>query len=246
MRLALMQPYFLPYLGYWQLLVAADRFVIYDNVNYIKGGWINRNRVLISGAPGFITVPLQQATPHKLILETTVAAGPHWQDKMCKTLENCYRRAPYFAESFPLLEKIIRYDESNLAAYLTHQLTAVASHLDLPAKISLASDTHPRGKASGQARVLEICAREGAHRYLNSAGGVDLYDAEVFRSHGIELQFLNTRVAPYPQRTTPFTPYLSIVDALMEVGRDGTQRLLREYDISDGGRSALPDPESAR
>ncbi|MFC4274307.1 WbqC family protein [Achromobacter aloeverae] len=231
MRLAIMQPYFLPYLGYWQLLVAADRFVIYDNVNYIKGGWVNRNRVLISGLPGYITVPLHQATPYKQIIETQVQAGTHWRDKMCKTLENCYRRAPYFAESFPVLERIIRHPEANLASYLSNQLSIVADHLDLPASIVLASDVHPMGTTTGEARVLEICAREGASHYVNSVGGMALYDTGTFRSHGIELQFLKSRGSPYPQRAKPFTPHLSIADVLMEVGKEGAQRLLREYDL---------------
>ena len=110
MKLAIMQPYFFPYVGYWQLLNAVDRFVVYDDVNYIKGGWINRNRILINGKPSYITIPLNRASPNNLICDLTLQTSPVWRRKMIKSIENTYRKAPYFDEIFPTIEKSINYE----------------------------------------------------------------------------------------------------------------------------------------
>src|SRR5215470_12501960 len=126
MKLAIMQPYFFPYIGYWQLIHAVDRFVIYDDVNYIKGGWINRNRILINNKPTYITASLSQASPFKLICDTTLQPSPRWRDKLAKAIEVTYHRAPNFAEVFPVLERLIRNETTILSDYLTHQLKTLS------------------------------------------------------------------------------------------------------------------------
>jgi hypothetical protein len=234
-KLAIMQPYFLPYIGYWQLLRAVDRFVIYDDVNYIKGGWISRNRILINGSPSYLTLPLQKSSPSKRICDISLHPSPVWRDKMIKTVENTYRKAPYFDEVFPILEKIIRHPVENLAEYLAHQVQVLSEFMNIKTRLVMSSRHYGNGDLSGQARVLDICKREGAATYINPQGGQSLYNTEVFRGMGIDLRFIVMRPLPYRQRTAGFIPHLSIIDALMEIGASAIGHHLDAFDLITGG-----------
>lgn len=231
MKLAIMQPYFVPYLGYWQLLNAVDRFVIYDDVNYIKGGWINRNRILINGQPSYITIPLYQASPNKLICDISMQPSPVWRKKLIKSIENAYRKAPFFTACFPVFEKIINYETECLADYLTHQLRVLATYMSIKTEIVVTSRHYQNNSLTGQDRVLDICKREGATSYLNSQGGQLLYDSETFSNSGIDLRFMVMNSVSYQQRATSFVPSLSIIDALMEVGAVETMRNMNEFEL---------------
>lgn len=231
MRLAIMQPYFFPYIGYWQLLNAADRFVIYDDVNFIKKGWINRNRIMISGEPRYITVPLDGASQNKRICDITVQAAPHWRRKMLASIEQGYRKSPYFAEIYPEVDTMIRLETGCLADYLAQQLLNMARLLRIDTEIVATSREYQNGDMSGQERVLDICAREGATAYLNLPGGQKLYDPDIFKAANIDLNFLSAHASPYQQRISGFVPDLSVIDALMEVGTAGVRSQLEEYDL---------------
>jgi len=216
--LVIMQPYFLPYIGYWQLMRAAECFVIYDDVNYIKSGWINRNRILINRAPAYFTLPLQQASSNRRICDIGLQPSEVWRDKLVKTLELTYRQAPCFPEVFPVLAAIIRHRTDSLGEFLAHQLQTLAAFMGLATQFILASKCHQKDSLDGQARVINICRREGATVYINPQGGQGLYDASAFYQQGIDLRFLVMQPIPYPQASREFLPYLSIVDALMAVG----------------------------
>lgn len=224
--LAIMQPYFFPYLGYWQLLQAADRFVVYDDVNYIKGGWVNRNRLLIGGQPCYITVPLQQASPFSRICDLRTSARPPWREKLVRMVDLAYRRAPHFERVFPVIAAAIRDETANLSEYLTGSLRAVATLLGLPAEIVSTSRGYRNDALSGTARVLDICRQEAATTYLNLPGGRALYDAEAFRRQGVALRFVEVACPPYRQRSPGFVPALSIIDTLMELGPTETRARL--------------------
>jgi len=227
--LSIMQPYFFPYLGYWQLLHAVDRAVIYDDVNYIKGGWINRNRLLIGGKPTYITVPLQDASSFTRICDLQTAVRPAWRDKLARAVEYTYRRAPHFESVFPAVEAMIRNDAANLADYLAGSLRGVARLLGIESEFVASSRGYGNAALAGQARVLDICRREGASVYVNLPGGRSLYDAEAFRRSGIALRFIDVHCAPYPQRSPGFVPGLSIIDMLMEIGPAATRERLGDY-----------------
>lgn len=226
-----MQPYFFPYIGYWQLLNTVDRFVIYDDVNYIKGGWINRNRILINGKPSYITVPLYQASSYKRICDISLQSSVVWRRKMIKSIENTYRKAPFFAELFPVIEKIICYETDNLADFLAYHLTTLAKSIGLKTEFVMTSRCYQNNSLNGQDRVLDICKREGATTYINPQGGQTLYDTEAFRRANIDLHFLVMHPIPYKQRVAGFVPYLSIIDALMEIGPLGVERHLDKFDL---------------
>ena len=231
MTIAIMQPYFFPYIGYWQLIHAVGRFVIYDDVNYIIRGWVNRNRILINGEPAYITVPLQQASQNRRICDISLQPTPVWLNKMVKSIENTYRKAPFFAEVFPVVEQLIRHEAENLSDYLAHQLQTMSAFMDINAEFVVTSRCYENDHLSGQARILDICKREGATTYINPQGGQALYDTETFRSAGIDLHFIVMHPLPYIQRAAGFVPYLSIIDTLMEIGPVEIKHHLDKFDL---------------
>ena len=231
MKLAIMQPYFFPYIGYWQLIHAVDRFMIHDNLNYIRHGWINRNRILINGEPAYITVPLHQSSPYKWICETVMLSSSTWRHTLVRKIEITYRRAPYYAEVFPVIEKLILYDIDSLSDYLAHQLQTLAAFLDFKTEFVVTGHSYENNDLSGQERVIDICRREGATTYINLPGGQALYDRATFAQSGLDLKFLIPTPVKYKQFGATHVPWLSIIDVMMFNGVDGTKRLLENYSV---------------
>lgn len=217
-RLAIMQPYFFPYIGYWQLMQAADCFVIYDDVNYIHRGWINRNRLLINREPALMTLPLRQASQNKKICDIEIAPSSGWLKKLLRMLEVTYKRAPHFDEVLPVVERVLAYESNNLADYLAHQLQTLAGFMGMSTRFVVTSRHYGNHHLAAQERIIDICRRERTDIYINVQGGKELYDATSFSAAGIDLRFIAMRSLTYPQRSEGFVPYLSIVDVLMEVG----------------------------
>jgi len=232
-KLAIMQPYFFPYLGYWQLMQAVNRFVIYDDVNYIKGGWINRNRFLVNGKVVFLTIPLQQASPFKRICDTHLLTSHDWRDQLLKTIDMAYHKAPYFTEVFPVVEKIIHHDTVSLSSYLAHQLQTLAAFMGIRTEFVTSSRRYNNNALSGQARILDICRREGAQTYINAPGGRALYDVSTFRDAGINLCFITMHTLPYAQHSKAFEPGLSVIDVLMAVGAAGIKQHLDSFELME-------------
>lgn len=230
--LAVMQPYLFPYLGYWQLLQAADRHVVYDDVNFIKGGWINRNRLLVAGQVAYVTVPLHGASSFSRICDIALDTRAPWRDKLVRTIAFNYRRAPAFAQVFPTIERIVQHEAAMLADYLLNQLRAMAQWLGIEAEIVPTSRAYGNAHLHGQDRVLDLCRREAATTYVNLPGGRALYDARAFASAGVALRFVQPRPLQYPQTAPGFAPGLSVIDALMALGVDGTRRALRDFDLA--------------
>jgi hypothetical protein len=228
--LAIMQPYFLPYIGYWQLLAAADRFVVYDNIQYTKKGWINRNRFLRNGADAWFTVPLKKGSDFLNVADRQVA-----DDFDPKTLLNplasAYRKAPFFREVFPLIEAIVTAAPRNLFAYLHHSLTATAGYLEIATPIVVSSTVPIDHALKAEQKVLAICRAAGADRYINAIGGRELYSKPAFAAEGVELAFLQSRPVEYRQYDDPFVPGLSIVDVMMFNSRDAVRAMLGAYDL---------------
>lgn len=210
-----MQPYFFPYLGYFQLMTEVDAFVIFDDVNFINRGWINRNRINVNRAPHLITVPLKQASQNKLICEICMNDDLLWRDKLLKTIRQAYSRAPQFARVFPLVERIVRHPAGNLADYLRHSLINLRDFLGLGTEIISSSRRYENANLTGQSRIIDICLREHSGIYVNAIGGKELYEHTAFELAGVKLQFLQPALPPYDQSGAEFMPGLSIIDVLM-------------------------------
>lgn len=230
MKIAIMQPYFFPYVGYWKLISEVDQFVILDDVNYIKKGWVNRNRILINGEPYYITAPLIKASQNKKICEIELVSGNLWRDKLLKTIEMNYRKASAFSETFPLIQALIRYDTNNLSDYLSYQIETISRHVGLGTNFVRSSGLEKNNLLAGENKIIDICKYQRANFYLNLPGGKGLYNEKAFAERGISLQFMPNHQKEYKQRADCFVPYMSIVDILLEVGVTGVQTYLKYGD----------------
>lgn len=242
MRLAIMQPYFFPYLGYWQLIRSADRLVILDDVSFIKRGWINRNRILINGEPSYITIPLVGASQNKRICDISMQSPEHWRRKMLKSIEQSYRNSACFEPMFGEIDRLIRHETSDLSDYLANQLRGIARLLDMDTDIVVTSRIYCNEALKGHERILDICRREGATTYINLPGGQELYDPAYFEEADTALCFIAPRISPYQQGSENFVPNLSLIDALLEIGKEGVMQRLDEFDvIAPNGGSLLAE-----
>lgn len=227
MKLAIMQPYFLPYIGYFQLMGAVDAFVIYDNIKYTKKGWINRNRLLRNGEPALFSLPLAKDSDHLDVRERRLSLSFD-RPKLLNQLIEAYRHAPQFPSLRPSLERMVSYPDNHLFPYLLNAIEQVREQLALPTRLITSSDVPADHELRGQDRVLAICKALGATCYVNPTGGTDLYQQDAFARQGVELRFLRSTLPPYEQGKHPFVPALSIIDVLMFNTPDAVQRMLRE------------------
>ena len=221
----------MPYLGYWQLINAVDRYVIYDDVNFIKGGWINRNRILVQGRPQYVNVRMEGASSFKKINEIHVNKDSRWRDNLMKTIEMAYSKAPYFPVVRSLLSAIFFYETDNLAKYLIYSIQKICDYLQIKTEIFISSALEKSDGLSGQDRVLDICRRLSATKYYNAIGGQGLYSKKSFLEHGIELSFLSTDNIRYTQFGLPFVPALSILDMMMFNSLDTMRQFLSCYSL---------------
>lgn len=228
MKLAIMQPYLFPYLGYFQLIHAVDAFVVYDDVNYIKGGWINRNYILAKDDKQLITLPLKGASPNLLINQVLVGGR---QKKLLDTLRQNYAKAPHFAAVFPFVQDILMQTEKNLAVFLDCQLRQICDYLGLRPAWHVSSALRKDNELRGQDKVLAICEMLDATRYINLPGGKAIYDGEAFASRGKRLSFIQPKPVSYRQFGKAFVPNLSIIDVMMFNEREQCAALLKEYEL---------------
>ena len=232
MKLAIMQPYFLPYLGYFQLMAAADQFVFLDNVNFIKKGWINRNQLLLNGAPHLFTLPLQSASQNKYICDTQITADKKWVESLQKTIRHAYAKAPHYTAVTDMLSPLLQSDEVMLNVFLADMLTAVARYIGIESEIVRTSRQFDCEDAAGQERIIRICKLLGADHYINPIGGADLYDRDRFDAENIELAFLTPCIKPYLQGSDSFVPNLSILDVLMFNEPRQVNAMLKQAEIN--------------
>lgn len=231
MTIAIFQPYFLPYIGYWQLLAMVDGFVVYDNIEYTKKGWINRNRFLQGGADAYFTVPIKKASDFQTVAERQVA-DDFDRDKLLRALAASYRKAPQFDSVYPLVERIVRAPLGNLFAYVHHSLIEVARFLEIATPMVLSSTIAIDHTLKSEQKVLAICRALGADRYVNPIGGQALYSPAAFSAASIRLDFVQSRPIVYPQFGGAFVPNLSILDVLMFNAKPAVRAMLSEVDVT--------------
>jgi hypothetical protein len=234
MRTAIMQPYFLPYLGYFQLISAVDTFVIYDTIQYTKKGWINRNQMLRNGAAAVFSIPLKKDSDYLHIVDRQLsdAFDP---DKLCAQISGAYRKAPQFEGAMPIIENIVLFKAENLFDYIHHAISMCCDYLDIKTSLRVSSQIEGGPSELRNAdRVIDICKRTDATGYINPPGGRDLYSSTEFHANGLDLQFLQPRLSPYPQFGAAFVPSLSILDVMMFNARGVISgEMLGGYDLVD-------------
>lgn len=231
MKLGIMQPYFVPYIGYWQLMNAVDKYVVYDDVNFIKGGWINRNRILLNGQPQYFNLPMLGASPNKLINEVGVNNNPAFIAKNLRIIEGAYKKAPYYAEVYPLIEKILNCGKDNIAELIAESFRIINEYLGITTELIVSSTLDKDCSLRAQDKVLHICELLGATEYYNAIGGQELYSFSDFAERGIKLKFLKTGHVEYPQFKNEFQSNLSILDVMMFNSVEEIQAHLNNYTL---------------
>ena len=231
MKLAIMQPYFLPYIGYWQLMNAVDRYVVYDDVQFIKGGWIGRNRILVNGRPKFFNVPMLGASPNKLINEIGINTDGQLARKKLRAVEGAYHKAPHFHEVFPMAEAILCSGQSSLVGCIMKSFEIVCGYLDIKTELILSSQLQKDCSLRGQDKILAICEGLGTTEYYNAVNGKKLYEFEAFQERGISLKFLKTDPIAYTQFGNEFQENLSILDMMMFCSKEQIKEYLTRYSL---------------
>ena len=233
MKLAIMQPYFFPYIGYFQLINAVDKFVFYDDVNFIKGGWINRNRILVNGEIKFFTVPITGVSSFKKTKETRIKRDQffQWKKKMFKTLKQNYGKKKFYLEVIPLIESVLEEDVENIGELAKQSIVEVLKYLEIETNLVWTSEVYNNSDLRREERILDICTKENVRYYYNLIGGISIYDKLEFKRKGVQLNFLQSRVKPYKQANENFVPSLSIIDVLMNNSKDDVKEMLSHYVI---------------
>ncbi|PWK26581.1 WbqC-like protein [Arcicella aurantiaca] len=231
MKLAIMQPYIFPYIGYFQLINAVDKFVIYDDVNFINRGWINRNRILVNGKDSLFTIPLKDASQNKLIDEIDVNWDAAWKNKFLKTIEQSYKKAPFYKEGLEIIEKTFNVEELNTSNVIFNNLKVICEYLDIKTELVPSSTIYQNTDLKAQERILDICLQEKANHYINPIGGLELYDKAYFESKNLKLNFIKAKPVVYSQFKNEFVPWLSMIDVLMFNSKEKIQEFLKEYEL---------------
>ena len=203
--LAIMQPYFLPYVGYFQLINAADLFIVYDNIKYTKKGWINRNRFLLNGKDAVFSIPLRKDSDSLDIREREISPD-FKKSKLLNQIREAYRRSPYFERTFPLVERIVLEEETNLFKFILKSIRRTCESLAISTEIVVSSSLKIDHSLPGKAKVVALCKHFGAH--------------------GVDLKFLKTKPFEYKQLGDKFVPWLSIIDVMMFNSPDAIRECL--------------------
>jgi hypothetical protein len=228
MKLGIMQPYFFPYIGYFHLIKAVDKFVIYDDVNYIKGGWINRNRILLKNEAAFINIPILGSSSFKKINEIEIGKD---LNGVLKKIHFAYSKAPYFKKVFPFISDLILYNSNSLSLHLANSIWEISNYFRLDTKFVLSSEINKDNSLKGQDKIISICKLEKASTYCNAIGGISLYSKNDFKDYFIDLKFIKSGNIEYMQFGADFIANLSIIDVMMFNDRERIVEYLSDYEL---------------
>lgn len=211
-----MQPYLFPYIGYFQLIQNVDEFIVYDNIQFTKKGWINRNRILVNGNESYLTLPLKKDSDYLDIKDRYITED--WtieRKKIINKIKETYIKAPFFQTVFPLIEEIFNFENKNLFQFIYNSLKQINNYLDIKTPLIVSSSIEINHSLKAEDKVIALCKARLANNYINPIGGIELYSKEIFKEEGLELQFLKTNNIIYPQFKNEFVPFLSIIDVIM-------------------------------
>ena len=233
MKTAIMQPYIFPYIGYFQLISAVDTFVFYDDVNYIKRGWINRNQILVNNQAHLFSIPLKSASQNKLINEVELGLDEKWLNNFYATLEQNYKKAPYYITTLDLIKKIFNLNHNTISDLAITSITSISNHIGISTVFELSSQKYSETKGIEKAdRLIEITKLNKSNIYINPAGGKELYHKDYFNKKDVDLFFIDSNIVPYKQFNNTFEPFLSIIDVLMFNSKNEIKKILTEFTLT--------------
>ena len=229
----IMQPYFLPYLGYFHLISSVDLFVIYDDIQHTKKGWINRNRLMFNGSIEYVSIPLVKDSDSLNVNQRVIS--PSWEkekNKILRKLKQSYSKRNNFERGIFLSEEILNYNDTNLFNYIHHSVKLICRFLGIKTEIVVSSSLGDFSEYKGKNKVIEICKSTNADRYVNAMGGMSLYDTDEFGDVGLELKFVKSLLKPYNQNKDIFEPGLSILDIIFSISDEASLlQQLQNYEL---------------
>lgn len=225
MKAAIHQPYFIPYIGYWQLIDSVDIFAIADNYNYIKQGWINRNRILEHDTIRYFNLEVAHASQNRYICDHQLK--PIEKEKKLNQLRGFYNKAPYRAEGLELMDRILSFEDDNLANFLYNSIQLICDYLKIDTRIVRTSDYEQDPELKFTDRIFDYCHQMGADEYHNLIGGTKLYSFDEFAEQGIKLAFVEAIPMEYPQSSSSFEFGLSIIDVIMNNSQEQIAEILK-------------------
>ena len=234
MKIAIMQPYTFPYIGYFQLIKAVNQFIFFDDVNFINRSWINRNNILVNSKKQLFTIPLHQATQNKLIKNTYISYNQKWQIKLLKTIEYNYKKAPYFSVIFQLIKETINKNSISIADLAILSIKNICKYLQISTHFLRSSELNYNCQLKSVNKIIAICKKQGATNYINLSGGKNLYlpKVDLFLKNNLELSFLSLPQIKYTQFNSEFIPFLSILDVLMFNSPYEANQMIHQYSFS--------------
>lgn len=228
MKLGIMQPYFMPYIGYFQLMAFVDQYVIFDDVNYIKRGWSARNIILVNGQKYLFNIAVEGGSQNNLYTQVVVIDD---FSRLRKTLEFSYKKAPYYNETMELLNKIFTYNDRRFNFFIKNSFLVILEYLGIKTELLQSSELSNNKEYRGKDKIIDICKLLGASEYYNAIGGQELYNYQEFAGNGIKLGFIDSTLDTYPQLSQEFIPGLSIIDVLMMNSKKNVNLLLNSFKI---------------
>ena len=232
MNLAIMQPYFMPYIGYFQLLNAVDVFVVYDNIQFTKKGWFHRNRILANGKDKMFSTPLKKDSDYLNVSQRYLADNfDKEKNRILRRITQSYLKAPYYKKVMPIIEKCFEKGTGNLFEFIYNSLKHIAQFLEIKTQMIISSKVSIDHSLKSQAKVIAFCKELGADSYINPVGGKSLYDVNAFKKEGVDLKFLQSNFFEYKQLGNDFVPWLSIVDVMMFNSIFKIQKYLNQYSL---------------
>lgn len=228
MKIGIMQPYIFPHIGYYQLINLVDVFVIYDDVNFIKQGWINRNKILLNNDAHFFNIILKGASSFKKINEIELNNN---NNKLLLTIKQTYHKSPYFSKIYPIIYNILSYEEINLGKFLSNSIIRICEYLDINTNIVISSEINKNNNLKGYDKVIDICKNLNGDHYINAIGGQQLYFNDIFDQNGLKLNFIKSEDITYNQFNDIFVPHLSIIDVLMFNSPEKIKEMLNNYEL---------------
>ena len=225
MKVAITQPYYFPYIGYFQLIKSVDLFIVYDNIKYTKKGWINRNRILQNGKDVMFSLALKKDSDFLDVRERELSVDFD-TDKLLNQIKGAYHRAPFFSQTFPLIEQVMCYEDRNLFGFIHNSLVRICAHLEIATEIRISSNIPIDHDLMNRDKVLALCNAVGASTYVNPIGGMELYSRDAFLVQDLDLKFLKSKPLEYAQFANEFVPWLSIIDVMMFNPLDEMQTLI--------------------
>ena len=231
-KVAIMQPYIFPYIGYFQLIKSVDEFIIYDNIQYTKKGWINRNRILVNDKDQLITLPIKKDSDYLNVIDRELSES--WdkdKKKILNVIKSSYHKAPYFQETYELISKCLNNEEKNLFKFIFDSIININEFLEIKTKMVVSSTINIDHSLKSKDKVITLCKARNASIYINAIGGMELYDKEEFKQHQINLNFIKSNPIRYKQFIDEFVPWLSIIDMMMFNSKEQTKEYLNSYTL---------------